>query len=147
MKIGIKTRASALIFEGGKLLVTKHDVKDYGVYYLLPGGGIELGESPNDAIVREVKEECGIDVEVERLVYYKSGYTDKDNYLDLIFLCKKTGGEIKVSDDEKSVKEVLLVSPEEIKSLKFFPKQLVGIDLNTLPEQAYFLGKFQYPED
>ncbi len=97
MKIGIKTRASALIFEDGKLMVTKHDVKDYGVYYLLPGGGIELGESPNDAIIREVKEECGIDVEVERLVYYKSGYTDKDNYLDLLFLCKKTGGKIKSS--------------------------------------------------
>ncbi|PIY81154.1 hypothetical protein COY00_00390 [Candidatus Pacearchaeota archaeon CG_4_10_14_0_2_um_filter_35_33] len=147
MKIGIKTRASALIFEDGKVMVTKHDVPDYGVYYLLPGGGIELGESPEDALKREVKEECGIDIEVHRLVYYKSGYTDKDNYLDLIFLCKKVGRDIKVSEDEKNVKEVQFVTPNEIKELKFFPKQLIGLDLLNLPEQATFLGKFQYPED
>ena len=147
MKVGIKTRASALIFVNGKLVITKHNAPDCGIYYLLPGGGIELGESPEDAIKREVKEECGIEVEVKRLVYFKSGYTDKDNYLDLIFLCNKLGGEIKVSDSEENVKAVELVSIKKLKEIIFFPKQLVGLDLKNLPEHATFLGKYQYPEN
>ena len=101
VKVGIKVRISAIIFNDRKLVVTKHSVKDYGDYYLLPGGGLEEGESPVEAIQRECREEIGVDVEVKRMVYYKSGYSDADTYLELTFLCEPKAKDFHISGDEK----------------------------------------------
>ena len=60
----------------------------------LPGGGVESGELPTEAIVREVKEETGLDAVVDRLVGVY-GKTDKDE-LVFAFVCRIVGGEIVV---------------------------------------------------
>jgi len=148
VKPGIKVRISAIIFSDNKLVVTKHSVEDYGDYYLLPGGGLELGESPIDAIQRECKEEIGVDVEVKRMVYYKSGYNDTDTYLELIFLCEPKTQDFKISENEKSVKSIEYMKDEsDLLKINFFPKQIIDKVFKSLLESAEFLGKFKYPED
>lgn len=47
----------------------------------LPGGGVESGESPWQAMIREVKEETGLDVEITKLV----GVYTKSNKDDVVF--------------------------------------------------------------
>jgi 8-oxo-dGTP pyrophosphatase MutT (NUDIX family) len=61
-------RAVAVVERDGKLLVIRRhlDGRDYAV---LPGGGIEPGESPADAAVRELAEECTLDGKVERVLF------------------------------------------------------------------------------
>ena len=59
-------RAAGIMIENGHVLLHKQ-VDDS--YWALPGGGIELGESSEETIVREMKEELGYDVEVERTVW------------------------------------------------------------------------------
>jgi len=147
-KIGIKTRVGLVMFHGGKLVTTKHDVKGYGTYYLLPGGGIEHAESPEEAIKREALEECGVEVEPVKLLWIKSGYTDEDDYLDLIYLVEIKKGYFKVHEDEKMVKEIVLVeNEEELSKLRFFPKQIVSKVFKELPSKVEYLGKFKYPEN
>jgi len=63
----------------------------------LPGGGVESGELPTEAVVREVKEETGLDVTVDRLVGVY-GKTDKDE-LVFAFICRIVGGEIAATDE------------------------------------------------
>ena len=63
----------------------------------LPGGGVETGELPTEAVVREVKEETGLDVTVDRLVGVY-GKTDKDE-LVFTFACRIVGGEIAATDE------------------------------------------------
>ena len=62
-----------------------------------PGGGVESGELPTEAVIREVKEETGLDVTVRRLVGVYSK-PDKDD-LVFAFVCDVVGGELTVTDE------------------------------------------------
>jgi len=67
----------------------------------LPGGRVEGTESPWDAVVREVSEEVGLAVRVERLlgVYAMPARAD----LVLNFLCVPVGGAIRLSDEADDI--------------------------------------------
>lgn len=58
-------RAAGLIIKDGKIFLTKDDK---GRYYTI-GGAIKVGESAQDAVVREVKEELGVDSDVNQLAF------------------------------------------------------------------------------
>lgn len=54
-----RDRASAIILRSSRVLLIYRE-NSKGVYYVLPGGGIEAGETPEQAVVREVQEETGV---------------------------------------------------------------------------------------
>jgi 8-oxo-dGTP diphosphatase len=58
-----RPRAFAAIIKENNILMTKHVYPD-GKFWTLPGGGLEAGETFEDAVIREVKEEVNLDVEV-----------------------------------------------------------------------------------
>jgi 8-oxo-dGTP pyrophosphatase MutT (NUDIX family) len=149
-KIGIKVRVSCIMFKGKQLITTKHFVEGYGEYFLLPGGGLEKGESPIETIKRECKEELGINVKVDRLLFFKSGYDKlkEETYLELIFLCVSSEENFQILDPDNTVKEVCFFdNEEELKKVNFFPKQLISKIFKDLPLETEFLGKFDYPEN
>jgi 8-oxo-dGTP diphosphatase len=88
--------AFAIIFNehGSVLLCHRRDMDAWN----LPGGGIEPGELPTEAVIREVKEETGLEVAIDSLlgVY---GKADKPNELVFSFLCRVTGGQLALTDE------------------------------------------------
>lgn len=60
-----KPGVAAVIVHEGRVLLFQH-VFWTAARWGLPGGGIEKGEDPADAILREVREECGLDIEIVR---------------------------------------------------------------------------------
>jgi 8-oxo-dGTP pyrophosphatase MutT (NUDIX family) len=57
-----------VIVESGSVALIER-VREGRTYYLFPGGGVEPGETPEEAAVREAREELGVDVELGDLVY------------------------------------------------------------------------------
>ena len=88
--------AFAVIFDpqglGRVLLCHRRDMDLWN----LPGGGLEGNELPTEAVLREVREETGLEVEIERLVGVY-GKNDKD--LVFTFECRVTGGQLSTSDE------------------------------------------------
>ncbi len=93
-----------LIVNGeGKILLTRSH-KWFGKY-TLPGGHIELGETAEEAVRREVKEEVSLDVEVGRLLLmqeaiYTSEFWKKRHYVFLDYLCRAKDQPVKIDQDE-----------------------------------------------
>ena len=59
----VVTSVKSLIFQNGKFLLIKEKLDKRDIWDL-PGGKIEYGETPSAALIREVKEELSIDIEV-----------------------------------------------------------------------------------
>jgi len=106
----------ALIVHEAKLLIIKRGVKPARGKWSIPGGAIELGERIRDALIREVKEECGLDVEValerpmdaiDSLIMGKDGRLQY-HYVLLQFLARLKGGTLKPASDVLDAKWVPL---------------------------------------
>lgn len=63
-----RIRVAALIVHGDKILLAEHE-KGGRRYWLLPGGGVDYGESIEEALKRELLEEAGIEIEVGDLLW------------------------------------------------------------------------------
>jgi 8-oxo-dGTP diphosphatase len=74
---------------------------DYPIWNL-PGGGVENAETPWQAVIREVKEETGIDVEVEKLIGVYS--KPETNDVAFSFKCKFIGGTITLTEESRDIK-------------------------------------------
>jgi 8-oxo-dGTP diphosphatase len=87
----------ALIFddEGRVLLGHRRDID----WWNLPGGGMEAGETVDEAICREVREETGLEVKVERLVGVYSKPQKQE--VVLTFLCQVIGGTLHPTEETR----------------------------------------------
>jgi len=87
----------ALIFddEGGILLGHRRDVD----WWNLPGGGMEAGETVDEALCREVREETGLDVEVGQLVGVYSKPQKQE--VVLAFRCHVIGGTLQPTEETR----------------------------------------------
>lgn len=86
----MRNAARAIVIKDDHLLVM-HRNKYGSQYYTLPGGGIDAGESAEQAVIRELAEETGVTVALERLVFIENpGERFGHQY---IFLCSYVAGE------------------------------------------------------
>lgn len=100
----------ALIIKDGFVLLVKRGHEPGKGLWSIPGGLVELGETVRQAVVREVKEETGLDVEVERLLEVGDVIVNdeaggvKYHYVMINFLVKVVGGVVKAASDASNVR-------------------------------------------
>ena len=143
MGAGIFIAVGAVIEdEKGRILLVKHVPERGGFWqgkYICPGGGLKLGESIEQGIMREVAEETGLEIELttplvpfERIVKVRGKPTLHVIYID--YLAKLTGGEFKAGSD---VGEAIWVRREKIPEIW----EQLHDDTKKLLEIANIAGK------
>lgn len=79
-----KGRAQCIVIRNGKLLVAKHRENDRE-YYVVPGGGINENESPEDAAIRELLEEACVDgIIISKLAEYADPYSKSNKFYSFL---------------------------------------------------------------
>jgi ADP-ribose pyrophosphatase YjhB (NUDIX family) len=108
-----RAAVAAMIFdEQGRILLFKHTYRKYP--WGLPAGGLEYGEQPDKAIVREFFEETSLRIEVDKLLLAES--SREDHNISLVYLCKIVDGSFRQSS--------------EVFQMRYF-------DVNDLPQMLF----------
>lgn len=122
-----KIRVRAIIFHEDKL-ITMYREKDGRSYYSFPGGGLEDDESMESCVIRECKEEFGIDVKpLKELYIYEN---ENFNSIEHFYLCRWVGGEFGTGDGEEfqtmeyGLYEPRMIKINEIEKLPVLPKEV-----------------------
>lgn len=113
-----RPRAFAAIMKNDQILMTKHIYPDK-TFWTLPGGGLEAGETFEEAVVREVKEEVNLNVAVVDFLFsghYSGG--EERCYLVRILddLLPKLGYDPEFPENEQTLAEVKWFSLHEMKN-------------------------------
>lgn len=117
--------SAAVIHKDGRIYTTRRAYGTFKGFWEFPGGKREEGESGEEAILREIKEELSIDIKVEKFLGtieydYPEFHLVMDNYL-----CSISNGEIELSVHDDANR----VDLNDINSVNWLPADLLVINL------------------
>ncbi|HEX3939821.1 MAG TPA: NUDIX hydrolase [Xanthobacteraceae bacterium] len=112
---------SAAVFRDGRVLIARRARPPAHGLYTLPGGGVELGETLEQAVIREVREETALIIEPVELIGFRQAIVrDADgrverHFVILPFAARFIGGEIALNEE---LAEAHWLQPAEVSGLK-----------------------------
>ena len=135
-------RVTGVLIEDMKLLVVKQKVHTTDRYWSLPGGRVDTGEKLDEAIIREMLEETGVTVKVEKLLYICDKTDCLPPILHISFLLSKLKGEITLPTnefDDNPISDVRYVEFSKLVDLGFSQK-FVELLENDFPNAGSYMG-------
>lgn len=125
---------AAAMIRDGKVLIAQREAGSHQEFkWEFPGGKLEAGETPEECIVREIKEELDLNIEVLDIYkVVKFDYKDKDILL-LCYLCKVVSGEGR----KLECNDFRWVTREELPGFEFVPADLPIVDKLMKDERLF----------
>jgi ADP-ribose pyrophosphatase YjhB (NUDIX family) len=119
-------RTRAIIFdERGRLLVQHHRSQQPD-FYRLPGGGVKYEEKLEDCLIREIREEANLKINVNRLIWVRD-YLEGSPYhsIEFFFLATVMGGEFTPRPEAENI-ELMYVDIDGLENVVFYPKDFLS---------------------
>ena len=117
-----RVRVAAVVLHDGGVVLVRHE-KDGRSYHLLPGGGVDAGETIAAALEREVREETGLLCEVGVPLFINDSIAPDGSrhVIQLTFRARAVGGELTLQPEEERVAAVEIVSLGDLPGLDLRP--------------------------
>ncbi len=101
----------AVVEQEGRVLLVRRGSEPLKGHWTLPGGMLEVGEALTEGVVREVREETGLEVEPIELIeildrIHREGERVRYHYVIADYLCRVTGGELCAASDADAARWV-----------------------------------------
>ena len=116
----MKTVVAALIQQNGRILICQRRRTDaFPLQWEFPGGKVKTGETPAQALVRELHEELGVISEVGQEIYRtRHRYAELPDELELVFLeARLEPGNVQ----NLAFEQILWAQPRELEKFDFLP--------------------------
>ncbi len=125
----IRVGTRAVIFNRDNEILVAHCLNPEKDFYFLPGGGVWFHEKLEDCLVREVKEETGLDVKAERLLWVRDfieGFPDEHG-IEMFFLATIVGGRMRTEPlYDVEWLEFSFIKVEELERIRFYPTSFIA---------------------
>jgi len=101
-----------IVLQGGKLVAVRRKNEPFRGMPALPGGFVEVGETTVDAVVREVREETGLETRVQRLVgvFSDPKRDPRGHVISIAYALDAIGGRLKAGSDAAAIVRVDLTA-------------------------------------
>lgn len=109
-------RLTGILVEEGRLLIIRQDMPD-GRQWYLPGGQLEPGETIEKGIIREMREETGLEVAMEKLLAVSDTSFRNPSALHILLQVKRLSGELRIPGleyDSVAITDVRFVPIEKL---------------------------------
>ena len=119
--------AGAFVEHEDRVLLVRHRKEDKYDFWVAPGGGIQGTESLEAAAEREVREETGLNVVAQRVVYVEEFYSPDTRHCKFWFIAKLVGGSLSVEAPEalnEHIVEAAWQTQDDVRSMQVFPEVL-----------------------
>lgn len=138
-------RVGALIIKDGKLLVAKSE--SYPCYYTV-GGVVEINETSEEAVIREVFEETGYKLEIDRLAIIQERFFDvgsqKCHELDLFYIMKNSN-EMNIADnsftDQAPTETLHWIPVDDLVKINIVPPSLKTVLFDNINSIEHIISK------
>jgi 8-oxo-dGTP diphosphatase len=117
-----RIRVAGVLTRGPRILLVEHE-RDGRRYHLLPGGGVEWGETCREALAREFAEELSLRIVPGRLLCINESIAPggRRHILNLTFQVRRAAGTLKLHPDRR-LKQAVWVGRGELRQLTFYPE-------------------------
>ena len=122
------SRVRGILIESNEIILIKR-VKPTENYYVFPGGGVEEGESLEEALRREMKEELGVEIQVGKLLVEQTLETKKGLQTEYFYYCTMSGGvvgtgegpEFQPGNEYEGTHEAVRIPLADLKEIRLLP--------------------------
>jgi ADP-ribose pyrophosphatase YjhB (NUDIX family) len=139
----IRARVTGVLVENNRILLVKHDQPIDSIrYWSLPGGKLEQGETLEAAMKRELLEETGLQVKVERLLYVCEKPEEQVSRVHFLFQVARIGGELTLPTNEHDDNNIMTVDFVPLASLEqlHFSPVFMNLALAGFPNAGSYVG-------
>ncbi len=136
----MRVRVTGIVIEDGRLLLLNQDTPGTGRSWSLPGGKLEDGETLAEALIREMKEETGLDVEPGPLLYVCDHVPA--GVVHMTFEARRTGGaigDIAAGADTTPIRGVEFVPFSKLTALGF-TERFADLVVAGFPDAGSYMG-------
>ncbi|MFC1952638.1 NUDIX hydrolase [Chloroflexota bacterium] len=120
--------AAACVFKGNRILVIKRANPPSQGLWSIPGGAVDLGETVQEAVKREIREECSVEIEVEKVLNVENLIVPDEtgrihfHYVVSYLLARYVSGQERASSDATDV-------------IWATSRELTGLDMNSVVQK------------